>query len=1078
MKTKLLGPLFILALLVASPAWAQQATIMGTVTNQSGDPIAGAQVYAEGLTDQGVGTITNNDGRYQLRIASGLVRGQEITLAARSIGYSTGEQEITLAPGTTTIDFVLRETALSLDEIVVTGVVDPVQGKKLPFTVGKVSTENITTVPATGAALSSLQGKVAGVNITRPSGQPGRGVSVQLRTPTSVHTGNEPLYVVDGVILGAGTVDIEALDIESIEVVKGAAAASLYGSRAAAGVIQIRTARGSNMGLGRTRFTFRTEGGISQLPRRIPTRQSHWNLVNTGDPYVDEFGRTVPTGARIDRNGNLGCRRWYENCFGYSNNPAQIADTPFLEPLYDHLGTFYDPGRFLTQAITVSQNAENTNFLASGNLYNEAGAIPGQEGYQRYNFRINLDHQILENMTLSFSGYHNRSDRDDIDEGESGATGQGAFFQLMRYHNEIDIGARDENGNFIQFPDSAYWQENPLFIAASRDNWQKRARTLGNLGLQYSPFTWLRVSGQYSYDRLDRNDQAHLPAGTPINPWTGNKETIPSPGMLDLQERTVNTQNGMLSTTFSQPFGELNPRLTFSGSFERRDFDFTRTRGEDFAVWGSTDVNLARDRFVSSRHEQIKANGYFADLALDYAGKYIGSFLVRRDGSSLFGPEERWQTYYRAAAAYRMNEEPWWPVEFITEFKPRYSIGTAGNRPRFNYQYETWNVGVSADGETVNFSRGTLGNRQLRPEFAREQEVGLDMAFLDRYLMQLTYADQRTENLILRIPQRAATGYSFQWDNIGAIEGQTWELSLEASLLQTQDISWNATLVADRSSSTITDWPIPPLRSGIRIYEEGGSLYNMYGSQFLTSIDQLAGIGISQENWDLFDVNDQGYVVYVGEGNSWRDGQTENAAGEVLWNTRGTVDGRRYRWGFPIVDIDPETGEQRTHQIGDMQPDFGYGLMSNLQWKGASLHAHFRGQVGGDIYNYTRQRMYRLSQHGDLDQRGVPEERQKSRNYYRLGLYNSNATTSAFVEDGSFLKLQALQLAYTFGRDQLGILGSAAPQNLKVGLTGRNVFTLTGYTGYDPDVGSVLNRYDNFGYPNLRQLTATMEITF
>ena len=167
-----------------------------------------------------------------------------------------------------------------------------------------------------------------------------------------------------------------------------------------------------------------------------------------------------------------------------------------------------------------------------------------------------------------------------------------------------------------------------------------------------------------------------------------------------------------------------------------------------------------------------------------------------------------------------------------------------------------------------------------------------------------------------------------------------------------------------------------------------------------------------------------------------------------------------------------------TYQIGDMQPDFGYGLMSNLRWKGVSLHTHFRGQVGGDVYNYTRQRMYRLSAHGDLDQRGLPEGEKKSRDYYRRGLYNDDITSSEFVEDATFLKLQALQLAYTFGRDQLGILGAAAPENLKVGLTGRNLFTLTGYSGYDPDVGSVLNRYDNFGYPNLRQLTATIEITY
>lgn len=1079
MKARLCALFFVLGWLIASPARAQEAQVVGTLTNQAGAPIVGAQVFIEGLAEQGVGTMTNQQGRYRLVVPAGLVRGQTATVVARSLGYSTGEERVTIAPGTITANFVLQQTALSLDEVVVTGVIDPVAGKKLPFTVGKVSAENVSTVPATGAALSSLQGKVAGVNITRPSGKPGTEVSVQLRTPTSVFTGNEPLFVVDGVILGAGTIDIEALDIESIEVIKGAAAASLYGSRAAAGVVQIRTARGSSLGMDQTRFTYRTEAGASALPRRIATRTTHWQKINTGAPYTDANGRLVRTGDRIDRAGNLGGPR-RAGFNGFVNNPGQISDQRFVDPLYDHLSLFYKPGRFVTQALTMSQNTEKTNFLTSINLYNEAAAIPNMKGYDRYNLRFNLDHRVVPNLTLSFSGYHNRSDRGDIDEGESGTTGQGAFFQLMRYNKEIDISRKDANGRFLQFPDSAYWQENPLFIAQTRDNWDNRARTLGNLGLQYAPTTWLRIMGQYSYDRLERSTQAHLPAGTPINPFTGRQETFPSPGLLDLQERTIDTQNGMLSATLTRPFGDLNPRLTFSSTFERRDYRRTQSRGEDFAVWGTTDLNLARDRFLRSTEEDIRANGYLADLALDYNEKLIGSFLVRRDGSSLFGPEERWHDYYRAAVAYRMNEEPWWPLRgVVTEFKPRYSIGTAGNRPLFAYQYETWNVNVSDDGQTVEFARNTLGNRFLKPEHVTEQEAGLDIALYDRYLLQLTYADQRTKNLILRRPQFAATGYQYQWDNLGAMRGQTLEASLEASLFQTQDFRWNAAVVGDHSTSEITDWPIAPLRDGIHIYEPGSSLYDIYGSRHLTSLDQLSAIGIPAEFHNQFDINDEGYVVWVGAGNTWRDGMTTNAQGRVLWDTRTNIAGQSYRWGHPIADFDPETGEQRTYRIGSMKPDLNYGLMSNMEYRGFSVHAHLRGQIGGEVYNYTRQRMYRLNQHGDIDQIGKPEESKKSRHYYRLGLYNGDIPTAAFVEDASFLKLQAVQVAYTFRQNQLArLLGDNAPQDLKVGVTGRNLLTLTGYTGYDPDIGTVLNRYDAFSYPNLRQLTATVEVSF
>ena len=259
-----------IALLLLAPLapLAAQGTgrVTGTVTDStSGRPIADVQVTIGGTR---AGGMTDGQGRFSI---VNVPAGPRI-IDARRIGYQAAVGRTVIVPdgGTVNVDFKLRETALSLTAVVTTGVVDPTSGTRVPFTVGRVSAENLP-VPATNA-LEAIQGKIAGVTVV-PSGQPGNGTNIQLRTPTSINKSNAPLVVVDGVIqstaFGASSAEIESMDIESIEVVKGAAAASLYGSRASAGVLQIRTRRGNNIGEGSTRWTFRSEMGKNELAGKI-----------------------------------------------------------------------------------------------------------------------------------------------------------------------------------------------------------------------------------------------------------------------------------------------------------------------------------------------------------------------------------------------------------------------------------------------------------------------------------------------------------------------------------------------------------------------------------------------------------------------------------------------------------------------------------------------------------------------------------------------------------------------------------------------------------------------------------------
>ena len=699
-------------------------------------------------------------------------------------------------------------------------------------------------------------------------------------------------------------------------------------------------------------------------------------------------------------------------------------------------------------------------------MLKEQGALANNDGFVRYNGKINLDHRITNDLAVQLSVYHNRSHSD--------VMVNTPFSVLLLYDPTINLAARDSAGNLLQFPDPEFETENPIWTQASgRDTWEKRERTLGSVSLRYSPLDWLRIVGQYSYDRGNEADQIYVPKGVPQNPFEGN----PTDGRLMFLQDGEDAQNGSLLFTASRTFGQFNPRLTLGGTFEKYDRLFFGAEGRNLAVEGIRDLDVAADKSdITSTVQEERANGILADLALDYAGKYIGSFVARRDGSSRYGPDRRWHTYYAGRVAYRMSEESWWPLKnVVTEFKPRIAIGTAGGRPTYGQQYETWSVSIPTGG-SPNFSRGTAGNPLLSPEKTLEQEYGVDFTLYRNHDFRITYVRQDTDDLILQGVAPAAEGYFSRWQNLGAQAGTTWEFEYGARLVTTPKFAWNATVVADRSNSWMTRWDAPTFPAGHRQWGLEGTMYDIWGRYILTSRDELATKAfVSAEFHDQFDVNDDGYLVWVGQGNTWRDGIAKN-----LWGTSGMVDGRSYGWGMPIVQR-TESGAIASVRIGSSRPDFNFGVLNNIHWRNFDIHLHVRGQKGGNIYSKIKQYLYQQMRHADVDQSGKAHEAKKPLTYYRnAGLYQFDSYVSAFIEDASFLKVQALNVSYRFGQDQLTrFLGRQAPNSLSLGITARNLFTLTAYDGWDPDVGTPLSRLDAHAtYPNMRQWTAVVEITF
>ncbi|MEX1258943.1 MAG: carboxypeptidase regulatory-like domain-containing protein [Gemmatimonadota bacterium] len=383
-----------LAAIGASGLLAQAGQITGTVTNaDTGEPVVAAQISVVGTT---LGITTGGNGSYTI---AGVPAGT-YTLQIQRIGYLEFQQPgVTVTAGQATVqNLTMAVQPLQLNAIVATGLIDPVEGVRSPITIGRLDRQNMP-VPVAGSAIQNLQGQIAGVTIARGSGEPGAAAAIQLRSPTSIGAGT-PLIVVDGVILGGTSADLESMDILSIEVVKGAAAASLYGSRAANGVIAITTNRGSGLAFGTTQMTARSEFGWQSAIEglRLPTHH-FYALTADGMSYADADGNAVGRGDRIQETGN---------------QFRLFMDNPYPGPIYDNINEVWNPGSQQQHTVNLAQNTTDTNFFLSLNRNVQQGALPNNDGYSRNSFRINLDHRFLNSLSLGISAFHARTYSDDV----------------------------------------------------------------------------------------------------------------------------------------------------------------------------------------------------------------------------------------------------------------------------------------------------------------------------------------------------------------------------------------------------------------------------------------------------------------------------------------------------------------------------------------------------------------------------------------------------------------------------------------------------------------------------------------
>jgi TonB-linked SusC/RagA family outer membrane protein len=1089
---------------------AQGATISGKITDDNQVPLVGANVTIDALN---ISIGSNTAGLYTIAIAGARVSGQSVVLRVRAIGYSPQTRTITITAGASTQDFALSPDINKLNQVVVTGVTSGTEQKKLPFVVAQVSSADMP-VPNSNP-LAELQGKVTGANIVSASGRPGSTPSIVLRGPQSIDaTGRtqSPLFIVDGVeqIATASLQDINPDDIENIEVVKGAAAASLYGSRAGYGVISVTTKSGRASGEG-VRFNTRIETGASDIERKFPLAQTTMMLM---DPTASRFCVSTPGQPSCTRTVDIYAetKRVNEGGSTFALSPASFTNdagiatnlgSVKLRGLYqvNQWPTTFDPvGQNVTNGPWSTVNVDMTgkfgkaNFFTSLGTTRQEGSIRFLDGYRRNSIRLNVDNTLGNNWTLSVRAYYATVSQDNSN--AAGGSGN-SFFQLTRQPAYADLLQRDKFGRlFVRSNVEVQGAQNanPDYFLETNPSRGANDRFQGNVQARWQPLAWLDGDFSIGFDRTNQVNNSFFDAGERSTNSTGTNYL----GGISFSNTFNQSYNAAVNWAARTDISrDLNLRFTVRGLYEAQDNNNNFQSGNNIVVPGlftSSALVPAASNSLGSSTSTIRQIGMFAGLDLEYKERYILNTQIRRDGSSLFGTANQWANYGRGSFAWRASEEPFWPFKSaINDFKVRAAIGQAGNRPSFNQQYQTFSI------TNGSVSANTLGNQNLRPELSTEIELGFDAEILHKYGLTVTHAHGIVSSELLQVPPPAASGFSNQWKNAGQLDNATWEVSLNIPLIEKRDLQYSTRINFDQTKSNITgiDPGIAPY------YYSGGdqgaaAMYYVapnvqygaiYGRQFITSCSQLGAAYASQCGGagKNFQKNNDGLIVWTG-GYNLTDGITKN-----LWmsvNGAATAPfGVTESWGNPIVLRD-SLGHAITNQsIGSSLPDFRYSLAQNFTFRKFSAYALFDAVKGNSVWNIGRQWSFGDFTNGEESQATASIGVAKPLGYYFRagapdnagvgGLYDILNTNTRTVENASYVKLREVSLGYRIGK-------IAGQGDFTVSLIGRNLHIWSGYKGYDPETGgstgasgsAALNAIDDFGFPNTRSVTFQLSSSF
>ena len=1000
----------------------QAKTVHGTVVDETDMGLPGVAVVIKGTKK---GTTTDFDGKYSIEALP------DDILVFSFMGYTKKEIKV---GNKTKIDVKLEPSKNVLDEVIIAGVASGTSKKKMSVSVTKVKADqlNMTDQPSIANALS---GKIAGAQITSFNGSPGSGASIVLRGAKQLNGDGSLMVLMDGVLMEGSLADINADDVASAELVKGAAASSLYGSKAANGVLVITTKRGKKLKKHETSVIIRNKASVQEIAKYLELAQHHPYELALDWLSTDKYTKYNFVNYPADYDG-----AWDPRVQGDRVIKADAyMDLPYRVN-HDFQKELFTRGLSYTNYIGVAHSGEKTNMFLSFENYANQGIIIETGGYKRKSIRLNIDHKLSDKLKLSTSNNFISTHNDFM------GGGTAAFFNALMLEPDANVYKKNPDGQKYYYYPSQWSQivHNPLYDLWRKESYSEKMRYLGSFKANWKILKNLNFKNEYATEVQYYNSEHITPFGT----YDGieNDHLRQTHGNMSRYDSRIISQTFRSTLVYKHNWDDIKFTGKLSYLYESNQFrSYSTTPNSTFDLPDLPSFNYLSNTTTTDFHSKTLASDYFAIASVQYKDRYILDALFRRDGSSLFGPNQRWQNYYRFSGAYRVTKD--FKIPGVQELKLRAAYGIAGLRPGFSYQYETFQS-VAGGGYVKN----TLGNKNLKPSRSAEAEVGIDASFLDRFYLEATYSQTKTtDQFVLKPLAPMFGGFKFQWVNDGTVESKNFEALLNAKILK-KSIKWNAGLTFTKTNSMITQLGIPAFSTGPRgafRIAQGEAYGTMYGWDFVRTLDQMAQQLPAGEDINDYMVNRDGVVVKKAD--------------------VGTVN----EHPFHVLDAD---GNNKIVPIGNVTPDFYMTFNSTVKYKKFTFYMLWRWKQGGDIYNATAQYLVRDLRHPMMDQIHTKPEDKKTVNYYQA-LYDADALNGFWVEDGTYLKLGEVSIFYNLDFKKTGTIGKYV-KRVKIGLSGNNLLTFSKYSGYDSEAGYKGFTFDNYGYPNFRKYTLSLEFKF
>lgn len=997
-------------------------TVAGCVKDAAGDFLIGATVQVKGISG---GTITDIDGNYILKDVP-----RTATLVFSYVGMQNKEVPVN---GKSTINVTLLDDALQLEQVVVIGY-GSVKKSDVTGSVTSVKTEALKEIPANSVE-GLLQGRAAGLQVINSSQDPGAGATVRIRGGSSLRGSNAPLVVVDGFPLGdAGDLkQINPSDIVNMEILKDASASAIYGSRGANGVIMITTKRAKT---GTTNITVRQQITLSQFDTKLdlwrdPVLMASLNnesRINGGlDPlYV---GKVSSTGV-------------------YYPSVEELQTTWTTNTRWDDL-VFRDTPVSNNTTATISSSNDRTVFNLSANFCTDNGMYI-KDDYTKGGYNLSVDHNIYDNFKVRFSNILSRGVRN-------------ANGGLSYWRNPI-YPVYDENGDYYLTNASDF--SHPMAITDLQKNETKSLDVISSVALEWQLFPFLKLTSQLNYKFGKSVSDRYYP-----KKYTEAGEF--SNGQAEIENWEGHNLVSETFANFQKKFDKHDIGAMVGYSYEYYMSRSSGLTGKDFVNEALGNENMGagnpeKNEIWNGYSDNKLVSGMFR-LNYVYDNKYLLTLTARADGSSKFGKNNKWAMFPSGAVSWKAHEESFIKnLNVFDELKFRFSYGISGNQGISPYQtlsrYGTdkyYNDGSWATTIGPGYVSGWTGpgwiyrvwsgipNPDLKWETTAQADFGIDMAFLNRRLrVSFDYYDKQTSDLLRERNLALSSGYDKMWVNDGKIQNRGFEVTVDADILQTKDWQLSGTLIYSRNRNKVKDLG-NTLESGLVTDPMTGMLFEYSGNSLEQYRDYTNILAIGQPVNVFYGYKVDGIVQTLNEGiDAGLSGDYANPGEFKYMNLNG----------------DSEISEADKTIIGDPNPDFTASLALNLSWKKFDVSVFLNGVFGQDVLNTKA-----FGEPSNSPLRWTPDN--PTNKYPSLRDGRQVKISDWWIEDGSFLRVQNLNIGYTFDLPKKSFLSKA-----RIYMNASNLYTFTKFKGYDPEVG--LDGVYSGGYPRLRKWTFGLDLTF